>query len=275
MRFVSVGECVVELTGGRRGGYQFGLAGQVRDMAILMRGRLGPEWSVDLFTALGDDHHSQLIIDGLRGQRIGIGSILKIAGRNVGLVMREGSESKTIASWRGQAAARWMADDVDLLARAFDGADVIFVSGAAFAILMPRGRGRLLKALHRARLAGTRIALAPHEWPELWTSLRVMGSAVNSISMVADIILTNLAAETSLYGDATPDAVAARYVEWGATEIFIRLAPDRAFVGGDATVGPFTLDPSSQVDGVGAAYLAARTQTASITEAVAAISGTR
>ena len=149
---------------------------------------------------------------------------------------------------------------------------MIFVSGAVFAILSPRGRGRMMKALHRARVAGTRIALAPHEWPELWTSPRVMGSAVNSISMLADIVLTTVEAESFLYGDAEPEAISNRYVEWGADEVFVRVGPDRAFASGKVNVGHFTFKQGAHADRPGAAYLAARALTGSSTEAVAAIS---
>jgi 2-dehydro-3-deoxygluconokinase len=272
MRFVSVGECIVELAGSAATGYQFGLAGQALDMALLMRGQLGADWTVDLFTSLGDDYYSQRIIDKLASSGVGIGSILKVDGRNVGLTVRDAAEDGGVTSWRSHSAARWMADDTQLLATAFAGSDLIFVSGAAFAILVPRARGRLMKALHRARASGARIALAPHEWPELWTSPRVMGSAINAISMVADIILTDLSSEIALYGDTTPQAVADRYREWSVEEVFVRLSREQAFVGGATPIGPFVLNTQAQTDGVGAAYLTARANTVSVAEAATSIS---
>jgi len=248
-RFVSVGEAIVELVGDAERGFRFSFAGAALEMARAMRAELDASWSVDLFTALGDDVYSQMLVDDLGRNGIGIGAILKVPGRTIGLRVageREYDRS-TVTNWRSHAAAKLMAEDPDAMAAAFARAEMIFVSGAAFAILMPRARGRLLKALHRARLAGSRIVLAPHEWADQWTSRRVRGSAIDAIAMVADVVITDAQAENATFGDSDEGAIVERYREWGAEEVLVR-------------------------EGLNSAYLAARAQGASAADAAIAVS---
>jgi 2-dehydro-3-deoxygluconokinase len=223
-RFVSVGEAIVELSGDVERGYRFSYQGHALAMAREMRVRLDASWTVDFFTALGDDIYSQKLVDDLAAHGIGIGTILKMPDRAIGLsiVGDAGDNGRLVTNWRSQAAARLMAEDSAALAEAFAGSNLIYVSGAAFAILLPRARGRLLKALHRARLSGSLIVLAPHEWPEQWTSRRVRGSAINAIATVADIVLTDAGAERATFGDASDEAIVGRYRDWGAKEVLSR-----------------------------------------------------
>ena len=223
-RFVSVGEAIVELSGDVDRGYRFSFKGAALEMAREMRARLDASWSVDFFTALGDDIYSQMLVDDLARAGVGIGAVLKVPGRTIGLslVGEPGEAGPLVTHWRSHAAAKLMAEDSGTMAEAFAGVDLIYVSGGAFAILLPRARGRLLKALHRARLAGSRIVLAPHEWADQWTSRRVRGSAINAIAMVADVVLTDADAERATFGDGDAALIATRYRAWGADEVIVR-----------------------------------------------------
>ena len=58
-RFVSVGECMIEMSGGDEGNYRLGYAGDTLNTAWYARARLPAEWDVDYVTALGDDIYSQ------------------------------------------------------------------------------------------------------------------------------------------------------------------------------------------------------------------------
>lgn len=222
-RFVGVGECIVELHREADSRYRLSFAGDAFNVARLIRRQLGTEWSVDLLTALGDDSYSQQIVDDLVAGGVGIGHVLKIPGRTVGLRLAESSSADPpiVTNWRSQSAARLLADDPETLRVALFEADLVYVTGSLFGVLAPRARGRLMRALHRARQAGSRIVLAPHEWPGVWTSRRVMGSAINAISMIADVIFTSISDEEFAFGDGDLNAIARRYQDWGVEEIFV------------------------------------------------------
>jgi 2-dehydro-3-deoxygluconokinase len=272
-RFVSVGECIVELISESDRSYRSRIVGQSIDMALDLRKILDANWAVDYVTALGDDHYSQGIVGRLVAGGVGIGHIAKVTGRNVGLSVVEATDDgSVVTNWRGQSAARLMADYPEALAAAFTDADTIYVTGAAFAILSPRARGRLLKALHRAREAGTRIVLAPLEWPDMWTSQRVAGSAINVVATVADIVLTVRPGERAIFGDASSEAIAARYHDWGVAEVVIRTYRDGTFLSTPSDGRWYAHVAGSEMDKADAQYLAARAQSASPEDAMAAVS---
>ena len=270
-RFVAVGECIVELFGSIEGGYRLRLEGAAFEMSKHIRRHLGADWTVDLFSALGDDYYSQIIVDELAKGGVGTGCILKVGGRTVGLSVagEPGFNGPLVTNWRSHSAARLMAEDSAAVAAAFDGAGVIFVSGGAFAILSARARGRLLQALHRARNAGARIVFYPLEWPDLWTSNRVMGSAINSIATVTDIVFTASAGERGVFADANGEAVAARYHGWGVEEVLVRSYNQGIFLSTPAGGRWVEADTSVRGDHLNSAYLAARMNGASPFEAAA------
>ena len=62
--------------------------------------------------------------------------------------------------------------------QALDGADMVYFSGISIAILAPRARGRLLKAIVKARDKGARVVFDTNLRPALWTSPEVMKSCL-------------------------------------------------------------------------------------------------
>ena len=57
-RIVSVGECMIELSGGEGGQYRMGFAGDTLNCIWYARARLPADWTADYVTALGDDAYS-------------------------------------------------------------------------------------------------------------------------------------------------------------------------------------------------------------------------
>jgi 2-dehydro-3-deoxygluconokinase len=277
-RFVSVGECMVEMSGGEDGQYRLGFAGDTLNTAWYARARLGEEWEVDYVTALGDDIYSQQMVDFFDANGIGIGKIQKIMGRRPGLyLIHQADGDRHFTYWRGQSAARLMAERPGMLNAALEGADTVYFSGISLAILPPRGRGALMQAIHRARQAGARVAFDPNERPALWTSPPIMGSTITAASILADVVLPTFPDERALFGDATPEAVAERYMSWGAEEVVVKNGADRAYVASRESSGyvapladVVSVDPTGAGDSFNGAYLAARAAGATPLEAAVA-----
>ncbi len=266
-RFVSVGECMIEMSGGEDGNYRLGYAGDTLNTAWYARASLPDDWQVDYVTALGDDLYSQQMVEFFDANGIGIGHIQKVENRRPGLYLIHQAEGdRHFTYWRGQSAAKFLAEDAAGLEAAFTGAALAYFSGITLGILAPRARGRLLKALHRAREAGARIAFDPNERPVLWTSPSVMASTISVAAIVADVVLPTFPDEQALFGDASPEAVAARYLDWGAEEVVVKNGGEPAYIawagGGSATVAPppgaVSVDPTGAGDSFNGAYLAAR-----------------
>lgn len=278
-RFVSVGECMIEMSGGEDAQYRLGYAGDTLNTAWYARFAL-PEsdWQVDYVTALGDDLYSQQMVQFFADNGIGTDHIRKVEGRRPGLYLihQEGGD-RHFTYWRGQSAARLMADIPDFLNDALAGADIAYFSGISLAILPPRGRGKLMKALHLARQGGARVAFDPNERPALWTSPRVMGSTITAAAILADVVLPTFPDEAALFGDVSPEAVAERYLSWGAEEVVVKNGAEPAFVATRESrgwvapkPGARSVDPTGAGDSFNGAYLSARAQGASPLEAAAA-----
>src|SRR3569623_2467989 len=230
-RCVSVGECMIEMSGGDDGQYRLGYAGDTLNTAWYARARLPEDWAVDYATALGDDLYSQQMVDLFAENGIGIGHIQMIEGRRPGLYLIHQAEGdRHFTYWRGQSAAKLMADNPPALNAALAGAEVAYFSGISLAILNARGRGKLLKAIHLARQAGARVAFDPNERPALWTSAKVMGSTITAAATIADIVLPTFPEEAALYGDVSPEAVAERYLSWGAEKVEEKNGAEPAYV---------------------------------------------
>ena len=86
-RIVSIGECMIEMSGGEDRTYRLGYAGDTLTTAWHLRALLGKDWSVDYVTGLGEDRYSADIRAFLDGNNIGTGHIQTIHDRRPGLYM--------------------------------------------------------------------------------------------------------------------------------------------------------------------------------------------
>jgi len=274
-RFVSVGECMIEMSGGEDGTYRLGYAGDTLNTAWYARARLPKDWDVDYVTALGDDMYSAQMRDFLEKNGLGTSRIQTIENRRPGLyLIHQAHGDRHFTYWRSQSAAKQLADDTDALNAALAGADIAYFSGISLAILNSRARGHLMKALHLARESGARIAFDPNERPVLWTSPEVMASTITAGAILADIVLPTFPDEQALFGDASPEAVAERYMSAGAEEVVVKNGAEPAFVASresqgwvPSKPGAKSVDPTGAGDSFNGAYLAARAEGATPLEA--------
>lgn len=279
-RFVSVGECMIELSGGEGGQYRMGFAGDTLNTIWYARARLPADWTTDYVTALGDDGYSAQMRDFLGGHGIGTGHIQTVPGRRPGLYMIQQKDGdRHFTYWRDSSAARLLAEDRDALARAFEGADLIYFSGITLAILQARARGRLLKAIVTARDAGSLVAFDPNARPALWKSVPVMGAVHTVAASLSDIVLPTYSDEQATFGDVGPEATAQRYLGLGIQEVVVKDGNGPAIVAAEDRLVAVAPTPRDVVDATGAgdsfngAYLAARLTGATPVEAARAAHG--
>ena len=277
-RFVSIGECMIEMSGGEDRQYRLGYAGDTLNTSWYMRALLGDDWSVDYFTALGDDRYSGEIRSFLDANNIGTGHIGTIKGRRPGLYMiHQEKGDRHFTYWRDTSAAKLLAEDKDALNAALDGASMVYFSGITLAILHPRARGRLLGAIVKARDAGAKVAFDPNVRPALWTNARVMGSMLTAAASLCDIVLPTHSDEAPIFGDKSVEDTAERYLELGVEEVVVKDGADPALiatVSERVNVGPkpgaVVVDATGAGDSFNGAYLSARLAGKSLQEAAEA-----
>ena len=277
-RFVSIGECMIEMSGGEDRQYRLGYAGDTLNTAWYMRALLDDSWSVDYFTGLGEDKYSADIKAFLDSNAIGTSHIRTVPGRRPGLyLIHQADGDRQFTYWRDTSAAKMLAEDKDALAKAVENASMVYFSGITLAILAPRARGRLLGAIVRARDNGARIAFDTNLRPALWTSPRVMAGVLTAAASLCDIVLPTHGDEAPLFGDKSIDDTADRYLELGVEEVVVKDGSGEALIATASERVRVAPEPGAKVvDATGAgdsfngAYLSARLAGKSLQEAAQA-----
>lgn len=222
-KIVSIGECMVELSPNGEGLWKLGFAGDTLNSAWYLRARLGAEWTVAYYTRLGTDRFSGETLEFLAAGGIDTAAIQRDATRSVGLYaisLDKGERSFTY--WRGQSAAKLLADDPAHLAAALDGAEMAYFSGITLAILSPEGREALFSVLRDFRAKGGRVAFDPNIRERLWEDHETLRKVITAAGAVSDIVLPSFDDEAKWFGDADPAATRARYAALGAEEIVVK-----------------------------------------------------
>lgn len=266
-RVLCIGECMVEIGPAEVAGlYRMGFAGDTFNTAWYLRRRLPADWAVDYLSAVGTDAASASMLDFMEAAGIGTVSVARMTDATVGLYMIDLKDGeRSFSYWRGQSAARRLAEDQDRLRKALDGAVLAYLSGITLAILPPQDRVRLLSALSDFRARGGRVAFDPNLRPRLWPSPAAMTGAVTEAGRIADMALPSFEDEAGAFGDADPAACARRYAALGAREVVVKNGADRivavaddAWHAHDPVPAPCVVDTTAAGDSFNAGYIAAR-----------------
>ena len=228
-RFLSIGECMVEMSRQADGRYAMGFAGDTFNTAWYAA-RLGlADLEVAYMSAIGDDEASGQMARFINAS--GIVPELRVRpGMNVGLyTISLDNGERSFSYWRSTSAARTMCDDLEDLPDLRAG-DMAYFSGITLAILTAKGRQRFFPAVRRARKKGVIIAFDPNLRPRLWDSQAQMCAVVMQGAEAADIVLPSHEDEATFFGDADPEATAMRYLAAGARQVVTKNGPDPVLV---------------------------------------------
>lgn len=264
-RFLALGECMVEMAPlADAGTYQLGFAGDTMNTAWYLRRLLPPAHSVAYLTAVGRDAASDQMRAFLGDAGIDTSHIQLHPDRTVGLYMIQlHNGERSFSYWRGQSAARTLAQDPAKIAAALATTDIAYLSGITLAILDPADRGHLLEALRAFRTAGGTVIFDPNLRPRLWSDTTAMTDAIMQAARISDIVLPSFEDEATYFADADPAATATRYAAAGATTVIVKNGADAilAWVSGAQSTHPTVrathiVDTTSAGDSFNAGFIA-------------------
>jgi 2-dehydro-3-deoxygluconokinase len=222
-RLLSIGECMVELMQADGGLMRKSFAGDTFNTAYYARRYFPSDWSVDYFSAVGNDMISEEMLAFMESHGVGTQHVARIEGRAPGLYMihlKDGERS--FSYWRSVSAAKLLARDGDRLRAAIDRSDIVVFSGITLAILPTEDVDTLLAELRRARAAGTRVVFDPNIRPRLWDDAGRMRATITEGARAASLVMPSLEDETTHFGDTSLDETIARYQGLGVESIVVK-----------------------------------------------------
>ncbi|PZQ82813.1 MAG: 2-dehydro-3-deoxygluconokinase [Ancylobacter novellus] len=265
--FASIGECMVELASSGEGLYRRGFAGDTLNTAWGVRALSDPdELGVRYLTSVGDDRLSDDLVSFIDGAGIDATRIGRVPGRTVGLYMitLDGHE-RSFTYWRDTSAAKLLAQDAAALAAALADVDCVYFSGITLAILAPEHRRTLLDVLADIRARGGMVAFDGNARLRLWPDIEAMRAGLEMGYRAATIALPTFPDEKDVFGDASPQACAARITACGVPEVVVKDGAEPCTLWSDGalhTVPAIKVETPVDTTGAGdsfnAGYLAGR-----------------
>lgn len=262
----SIGECMLELSGGKNSNWRLGYAGDTFNTLWAIRALTPESIPADYVSAFGDDPFSVQQKAFFAENGIGTAASPVIPGRRPGLyaITLTGAE-RSFTYWRADSAARLLADDKAALKKSLENRRLIYFSGITLAILEEDARKTLFATIREARQSGSRIAFDPNYRSRLWTAEDAARAAFDKALALCDIALPTFPDEESLYGDADPQATVRRMRDAGVGEVVVKNGSDPVVLFADGKESVIGAEPvANPVDTTGAgdsfngAYLAAR-----------------
>lgn len=252
--FLSIGEAMVEMSQAEGGLWRMGFAGDTLNTAWYARACLPADWEVAYFTRLGHDPFSERMREFLQDNAISTRFIERDPERTVGLYAIELHDGeRSFSYWRGQSAARRLADDEQALKAAITQSDVIYFSGITLAILAPDRREALLRLIGAARDEGKTTVFDPNIRPRLWEDTETMRVWLTRAAATASIALPSFDDEASVFGDGDIEVCATRWLRWGAGEVVVKNGGGPVAVSkSDGSISILTFESVKPVDSTGA-----------------------
>jgi 2-dehydro-3-deoxygluconokinase len=268
-RIICIGECMVELRAIGEDTFARSYAGDVYNTAVYLKRSL-PGAHVQFLTATGDDAMSNAMRRMWNAQGIDDALAFSVAGGSAGLYLIETDAfgERSFQYWRNHSAAkRWLAL---LQARGesiLRGADIVYISGIALAILNPDERAAAAELLRRVRTHVGRIAFDPNVRLRLWQSAHVAAQSMRAAISACDIALPSAEDLAWLFHIDEPMRQLDLLMEMGVSEVALTLGADGcAIANGELRTqlpGPKVervIDTSGAGDAFNGVYLAGRLQ---------------
>lgn len=227
MRFVTIGECMMELRQADDGRLMPGFAGDALNSAFYARRTLPSTWTIEFLTAFGIDRVSQQMRASIAAMGIETSGSATIPDRQAGLYMIHLDKGeRSFSYWRSQSAARLLARDRSRFCDALSNADIILFSGITLAILEGDDADFLLEHLSALRRSGITVAFDPNIRANLWPDRARMRDMIMRAAHAASIILPSFDDEAAHFADPDVAATVRRYRDCGASMVVVKNGGD-------------------------------------------------
>jgi len=265
---------MLELSKDESGLYRLFYGGDSFNVALYIA-RLGG--TIDYFTVLGNDPHSQFMVDDWKIENIGTKLVHQIDSNSlpgIYLVDVKDDGSRKFFYWRQNSPVKKIFDytDVDHHIAVLAAYDYFYLSGISFAILEDENKDKLLHIMSKIKQKGTKIIFDSNYRPVLWKDMSHTQNYMNKLYKLADIALPTFEDDHLIYGDTSPEKTIERIVQSGPKEIVVKNGSDGCYTLIDQKIIHYPAQPTNVVDttaagdSFNAGYIHARSQGMSIPE---------
>jgi len=192
MHICSIGECMVELSSLKYGGYNLGFAGDTANTAIYLS-RLGAKTSY--LTAVGKDKLSKNMISYLNNEKILTNNILININKTVGLYLIENDKKgeREFFYWRSSSAAKTLFDNIDIIkfSKKFINCDAIYFSGITLSIYNMKNINKFYSVLKILKKNNVKIYMDLNIRLKNWLNRDIANKVIKKFSLMSDIIFTS------------------------------------------------------------------------------------
>ena len=273
------GECMIELRQPNGQNLEQAFAGDVYNAAVYLK-RLNPNIQTSLSTCVGQDQLSDAMLNAFKLEGIATDLVLKDEIKVPGLYWIHTDEQgeRSFTYWRSDSAAKqsvahFSPNYIDQLKQA----DYFFFSGISLAVIENSLRQAFWEVINILKDAGVKIVFDPNYRPKMWSSIEDTMSQYNKAFQAADIALPGIEDMSMLYNIHDIQSTIDFYTPFAIEELVIKDGSNTVHVLHDDThyqipITPVenVVDTTSAGDSFNGAYLGARLQGASITDAVQA-----
>jgi 2-dehydro-3-deoxygluconokinase len=268
-RFVSIGECMIELRKARPDTFKRAYAGDTLNTAVYLK-RSAPEIEVQFVSATGRDRLSGAMRAWWQGEGIDDSLAFAVNGGQPGLYLVEVDKKgeRRFLYWRDRSAAKqWLRvlmhnGGIERLA----GANLVYLTGMSLAILSDNERAEALDLLAQLHRRGIRLAFCPNLKPQLWPDMVRARFAVEEAGKFSSILVASTEDGRLLYETEDPKRLLSHFSGRGAAELILTRGSEGCMVsaGGDvwdlAAPAMDVLDPAGADDAFNGVYFAGRLQ---------------
>ena len=257
---------MLELSGADQQSMTLSYGGDTLNTAVYLA-RLGVE--TDYVTALGDDPYSDGMISQWLAEGVGVGLVVRAAGRVPGLysIRTDAAGERQFFYWRDQAPARdlFTFPEIDNIAQRLVDYDYIYLSGITLSLYQGQQRAKLYGVLDAARAKGCKVMFDTNYRPRGWRDAATARKTIMEILPRTDLAAPTLSDDQQVFGDADAVACAARLHAAGPDEVVIKMDAEGCLVSTKnireqvaTTVRNKPLDTTGAGDSFNAGYLASR-----------------
>lgn len=279
MSLLAIGECMVELSFDSQDSLNLSFAGDTYN-SLLYAKRWEPQLDCSLFTAIGHDKFSDLMLSNWQKHNIDTSLILRNPEHNAGIyaIQTDAHGERKFDYWRQNSAATTMMRLHDMVTHSeqWPQFDIVYFSGISLAILSDDDKALFFELLQSLRYRGSKVAFDPNYRPKMWKNIEHARHWLQVSYQHSDIVFPGADDHLDLLGNGSVEHIVNYCLDQKVEEVVIKAGKlgVYGFKNGQQTAhipftpAPIQLDTTAAGDSFSGIYMASRIRGDSIEKSI-------